>query len=252
MKLIGITVVVFIVCSMGLMTARFYGQSKSYGQYQHPFWSDANDREFLVTPWEQNFILEKRPEWILWIDVQQSKSEQLLARPWIERKTGSPKEFETNPSRPEVSELLSKFPNTRFILNIVDNKPEIHLRTIQLIKSAQAADRVVINSDFPIVLEATKKEEPSYLYGSSLSDFTRFKTFESLFILPATPLKGDFLIGPLKHRDVALFSNAIVSEVHRRHKKVIIGPLEDIQQIGAAEEFNPDGLFVTDPLLLIR
>lgn len=238
---------------MGLLTARFYGQSKVYGQYEHPFWSGQNSTEFLVTPWEQNFIIEKRPEWILWVDVQQSKSDQLLARPWIERKTGSPKDInEATPARPDVAELLSRFPQTRFILNIVDNKNDIHLRTINLIKSTQSMNRVVVTSDYPIVLDAIKKEEASFLYGSSLSDFTRFKTFESLWILPATPMKGDFLIGPLMFRDVPLFSESIISEVHRRFKKVIIGPLDNIQDIGKAQELKPDGLFTTDPLLLIR
>ena len=92
-------------------------------------------------------------------------------------------------------------------------------------------------------------------YGSSQSDRLRMKAFENLApwkagLLPATPFKGDVYFSPLKWRNIEMLTSEIISEMKRRQKHVVIGPINNEEELKRAKSLAPDGYLINDANLL--
>jgi hypothetical protein len=247
--LIKISAVIVALFVGFLLMISAWGNSIRYQEFQSTF--TQTSEALKVTPWEQAYLVENDPTWILWVDVYLADNNLLLAKPWMERnKDNSQLEKIATPSRPLVAELLKKYPERRFILNITDNVMDIEPFVSQLIQESGAEKRIAIQSPYNVVMDVIKKKWPLLLYGSTLPDMTRLLTHESLWILSAAPFKGDILISELRSGKVELVSLAIVKELKRRFKKILVGPLKNKQEIDTALSLGSDGLFVEDPLLL--
>ncbi|MFN7262199.1 MAG: hypothetical protein ACK5RO_10100 [Pseudobdellovibrionaceae bacterium] len=250
MRLLAIIIGSFVVFGMGLLTVRFWGLSQVYSPYQTPFFSEP-ESELLIAPWEQAFFSEKFPKLILWVDVYRGDDKALIVRPWKDRALLlNDLEKSVSPARPLLTELLKTHAQQRFILNMIANEQGIHHQIKMILDETKAKDRVVISSEYPIVMESIKELEPTALFGSSSADIVRFKSFLSLGILPASPFKGDLLITQLTKNKIELINPEIAQEIKRRQKKLILGPLENHEDILKARALIADGLFVSDPLLL--
>jgi hypothetical protein len=253
MRLLALTFGSLIMIGVLILTVRFWGLGKTHMQFESPYFAKAagtNEFEVLI-PWEQSYFLEQNPNWIVWVDVYRGDEDILLAKPWIERnKPNRDLEQKASPTRPALSELLQQFPNSRFVLNVTDNREMIHVQLQNMIEGLKATERILITSDFSVITEATKALLPRALYGSAPQDVIRLKTLESLWILPAATLDADVLISSLQRNKIDLISLEIVKEMKRRNKKTIIGPLSSKEDVLKAKALRADGLFVSDPLLL--
>lgn len=238
-----------LLTAMIIKTIHFWGLGQTYRAFENDFFKGETPYKFV--PWEQAAFLQKDANLILWIDVFRADDQTLIARPWVDRQKKI-KELEkvANQTRPPILSLLKQFPKSRFVLNVVENAENIHQQLIAVIDSEKADKRVLIQSDFPAVLTSIREEKPMLVFGSSARDLVKMKMMESMWILSAAPFKGDALILPLKAKRYETISAELALEMKRRQKKVILGPLENKQQIEAALQFGADGLFVSDPLLL--
>jgi hypothetical protein len=54
----------------------------------------------------------------------------------------------------------------------------------------------------------------------------------------------------LKYMGVDAIDSDIAQEIHRRQKKLFLGPLSSKEEVEQALRLGADGLFVTDPFLL--
>ncbi len=158
--------------------------------------------------------------------------------------------MEASESRPLLKDLLIKFPKTRWIINCDDNVHDIQLGLSKVIEETQMGQNVMIQSNYNTILESTKELLPLAVYGSSIADITRLKTFQAMWLLPAAPFKGDVMMTPLQYLKRNTVNTEIVFEMKRRFKKVILGPLQTLEEVQAAQEMKPDGLFLADPFLL--
>jgi hypothetical protein len=138
------------------------------------------------------------------------------------------------------------------VINCNDNVDSIHLQLMKAIEDAKALDRVMIQSDYNTILISAKQLQPMVVFGSTVADLTRLKTFDSMFLLPAAPFKGDVFFTPLTYRNRSVINKDIVQEMKRRFKKVFIGPLNSHDELETAKQYEPDGLFVADPFLILN
>jgi len=250
MRLLAIILGSFVVVGMALLTVRFWGLSQTYSKYSSPFMAES-EPEMLIAPWEQSYFIENYPKLILWADVYRGEDKALLVRPWQDRHLLlNSLEKSASPARPLLTDLLKSQPHQRFILSVIANEQGIHQQIKMILDETKAKDRVLITSEYPIVMESIKELEPTALFGSSSADIVRLKSFLSLGVLPAAPFKGDVLITQLNKNGISLINPGIVQEVQRRQKKVILGPLENRAEIQEARSLMPNGLFISDPLLL--
>jgi hypothetical protein len=253
MRLLALTLGSLVIIGILILTVRFWGLGRTQMQFESTYFNQAlqADEYEVIIPWEQSYFLEQNPNWILWVDVYRGDEDVLLAKPWIERnKPNRDLEQKPSPTRPALSELLQQHQNSRFVLNITDNKERIHLQLQSLIEKLKAEERILITSDFSVIIDATKTLLPRVLYGSAPQDVVRLKTLESLWVLPAATLDADVLISALQRNKIDLISLEMTKEMKRRNKKTFLGPLTTKEEVLKAKALRAEGLFVSDPLLL--
>lgn len=234
---------------------RFWGQGQTYKAFQTPYFAanSSSSSQELVVPWEQAQLSNNKESWILWADVYRTRDQNLLVKPWADRNRPiKDLEQSPNPTRPLLKDLLLQNPQARFVLNCNANLDGIHRQLVQVIQEAKAVDRVLLQSDYNTVLTSAKELEPMMIFGSTLADLTRIKTFNSMWLLPAAPFKGDVLFVSLKYRGRDTVDHDIVMEMKRRFKKVFIGPLSTKEDIQSALALGADGIFVQDPFLITK
>lgn len=251
MKLISLILGTLLIAFILFMTVRMWGEGQTFKPFDAPFLK--GDGPVVIVGWEQNFLLEKKPDLILWADVYRAKDENILVKPWADRNKGK-KDLEqiATPARPLLKDLLVKFPNTRFVINCNDNVQDIHLQLVKVIEEAKAVDRVLVQSDYNTILISMKELNPMIVFGSTIADLTRLKTFDSMWLLPAAPFKTDVLFAPLKFHNRPTVNREISLEMKRRFKKVFLGPLATKEDVEQAKAFEADGFFVEDPFLILE
>ncbi|MGZ5278821.1 MAG: hypothetical protein ACXWC9_02690 [Pseudobdellovibrionaceae bacterium] len=252
MRLITLIIGTLLMFFMVFMAARMWGENQSFRPFDAPFLKIENS-PVLIVGWEQNFLLEKKSDLILWADVYRAQDENLLVKPWADRnKAKQDLEQTANPARPLLKDLLNQFPNTKFVINCDDNVQDIQKQLVQVINETKSIDRIMLQSNFNTILTTAKIMLPMLVFGSTIADITRLKTFESMWMLPSASFSGDVFFAPLKYRDRNALSRDIVLEMKRRFKKVFIGPLKTPEEVAEARAYEPDGLFVEDPLLVLE
>lgn len=250
MRLLQVTLGTAFVCLMLFISVRLWGEGQTYRPYESAFWHKNEASPFIIIPWEQNYFLEKNPNWILWADVYRGDNQDILVRPWIERDLKI-KDLERTPSpaRPLLVELLKKYPQARWVINCNHNVQDIHLQLAKIFTETGSSEKIILQSDYNTILISTKDKAPLVLYGSTPADLTRLKVFDSLWLLPAAPFKGDLFISAFKYRNIPTLNRDIALELKKRFKKIILGPLSNETEIQQAMELSADGLFIVDPIL---
>ncbi len=251
-----------LIAFIAFMTIKMWAEKQTFTAFRAPFFekfagsSDQTEPGIspeIIVGWEQNFLLEKHPALILWADVYRAEDQSLLVKPWADRnKSKKLMEQIPNPARPLLKDLLLKFPKTRFVVNCNDNVQDIQIQLAKVIDESHASDRVLLSSDYNTILLSTKEINPMIIFGSTVADMTRLKTFASMSLLAAAPFKGDVFFAPLKYHGRPAATAELVQEMKRRLRKVILGPLSNPDEVKAAKELQPDGYFVEDPFLILN
>ena len=255
MKLFKLTFGVLMMSAMLFTSIRMWGVNQSYRPFESAFFQNSQAKDLLeiVIPWEQGFLLEKNPQWILWADTYLGDGENLLVKPWADRNLAK-KDLEKSPTpaRPLLKDLLLKYPQSRFVVNCNENTVDIHHQLMQVIEQAKARDRVLLQSDYNTILDSAKELSPMMVYGSTPADLTRLKAFNSLFLLPTAPFKSDVLFANLTYHQRNTIDRDISQELRHRFKKVFLGPLKSKDELQKALDIGVDGVFLEDPFLAPR
>lgn len=246
MRLLLTTIATFILLAMVILTARFWGLSQWPATFDHPWFA-------FKTPWvvtTLNHIDNSRPNVILWINVLRSTDRKLFAL--RDRIDASQTKFTSDQLMAKGERLdavLARYANRNLVLNILSNEEDIDVQVSELVGKT-GEGRILLQSDFEVILRSVKKLQPLWLFGTSQADRVRFATFESLWLLPAIPFKGDVYIGPFQQKGIPIFNEEIAEELKRRGKKVILGPLESKEQYEQALRLGVDGVFIDQPELI--
>lgn len=254
MRLLVLTFGLLLAILISFSAVRMWADGQVYTPFKTNYFrpEEANNKEKIqIVPWEQNYLLEKKPELVLWVDIYRTTKGEILAKPWKDKNTLK-KDLpqEANPSRPLLLDLLKQFPKARWVINCDDNTQDIQVTLNSVLAEAQMQDLILVQSNYNTILESLKETQPMLVYGSTIADITRLKTFQSMALISASPFKGDVFFAPLTYLDRPAVNEEIVTEMHRRFKKVIIGPLMNAQDLEQAQKLGADGFFLADPFLL--
>lgn len=212
-------------------------------------------------------ILAKKSDAVIWIDVRVSSDKVAFVLPpsrdqefIVDRQ----KMQEANPqtrillggrlseypweqinefykTTPALKEYYEQFPQTRFILNVVDNAMDVHVTVTDAIADMKTDNRTLIQSEANVVIDSIKSLKPAWLYGTSVPDLVRMMTFDSLYVLPAIQFKGDVFISPFTLMKRPAFNDDMIVEMRRRHKRIVLGPLKTAEEYAKAQTYSPDG-----------
>ena len=250
MKLIFISITTLVILFGLLMSARMWGLGQHYAPFEHKFFDGHTETLGfrLKEIGEATPFLEAHPDLVLWLDVRFSGDKKFyVLNPEMDRfflksleerqkanpqtpifKSGKLQDYTVEeiqavlPQALPLVDYLEKYPTQRFIFNIGDNVSEIHSYMARFIDEHKLVDRVLVQSPIDVVLSATKELRPEFLYGTSQSELMRLLAFESMWVLPAAPLKGDVLVSPFTLLDRPAFTDQGLGEFTRRNKKAAL------------------------------
>ncbi|WP_413585994.1 hypothetical protein [Bdellovibrio sp. HCB274] len=268
----SLTMVGFII----LMT-RIWGLGQTFTEYKSPFFDGQTPYVSVKTHTLAKMAeaIDARPDVIIWADVRISKNRVPFILPPsrdVEFLNAKLEEQKANPtaqimqgnklsdypweqinefykSTPALKELYEKFPNTRFILNVVDNVTDVDAIVSEALQGLKSEHRTLAQSDTNLIIYAIKSLQPTWLFGTGRPDLMRLLSFDSLWVLPSTQFKGDVFIAPFKILGRPAFNGNVLAEMRRRHKKIFL-IVENEEEFKRAMDYQADGFISNDILQL--
>jgi len=261
MRVLLISFATIFLLFIALLITRLWGQGQQFADFQHPFF-DGPSSVLILKAQNQNQMDEAiatKPDIAIWLDVETSLDKKII----VFAKEFSPQEMSVeayrgprsmaydlqklknmHPQVKELHEVVSKYPAQRFVLNVLDNVESVHKWLTESTRGLSGEKRFLLQSDYNVVMSSIKELEPFWLYGSSQADLMRFLTFDSMWILPAVPFKGDVFVSPFKLMKRPAFNEKILAEVRRRNKKIVLGPATDKSEYDDASRLKADGIMI--------
>lgn len=275
MRIILISVLSLIALAVLITMTRIWGLSQPHRLYDHAFFSGPAPLVIakVKTLEEAQEALKMKSDVVLWLDVRfsQERVPYILDPSRDAAFLNAKKEAqEKNPqtpifigarlsdypweqineffnTTPALKEFYQQFPQTRFVINMVDNVSDAHLKLVEALEGLKPNDRTLIQSDALILMTSVKDLKPEWVYGTSVPDLMRLLTLDSMYVLPATLFKGDVFIAPFTLKNRPAFNDDILVEMHRRQKRIFLGPIQSETQLRHAQSFNVNG-YITDNL----
>jgi hypothetical protein len=247
-----------------LFMIREWGYRQTNTEFKHPFLEQ-------ITPWkiiqidnqeDARAALKLDPQVIFMLPLRVTEQgqfflqfndqfEDLLHRKlWPQELYRGPKPYFYSleqlqvvfPDLVKVEDFLTEFPDSRIIFNIIDSAQNVHENFIRLIQARPTKNIFLVQSDTDVILKSIKEREPMWVYGTSYPEINRFLSFESIGVASATQLRSDVYISPLRISNRPVFTAALNSELRRRKKKIILGPVSGPAEHLQAQQFDVDGI----------
>lgn len=261
MRVLFISLVAVGVLFIVLTITRLWGLGQQYPEFQHPFFEGPTPLTILKVEKESEIeeALRQKPDFAFWLDVETSNDHKVIVfnRDLDDKEVSleayrGPKPlaypFEQlkaiQPELRELKEIMAKYPQQKFVLNILDNVENVHKELVANLKDFSPEKRVLLQSNYNVIMTSVKELQPFWLFGCSQADIMRFLTFDSMWILPATPFKGDVYIAPFVLLGRPAFHDKTLEEVRRRNKKIILGPALAKKEYDDALRLKADGVVV--------
>lgn len=280
MRILFITAVSFLILGILLLMARIWGLGQSFPVYEHAFFSGPAPIVIVKADTLEKVqeTLKLKPDAVIWADVRissdkvpfilpASRDREFIDMKLAEQKANPTAKIMTGgklseypweqinefyKTTPALKEYYEQFPETRFVLNIIDNVHDVHSTVVSAIDDLKPNPRTLIQSDALIIMTSIKELKPEWVYGTSQPDIMRLLSFDSLWILPSTQFKGDVFIAPFKLMKRPAFNDEIITEMRRRNKRIFLGPIENEAQLAEASRYKAEGLITTNLPELLR
>lgn len=115
---------------------------------------------------------------------------------------------------PTLAEVLARYPSARLIVELKVNEPELARRTIDVIRRADAVDRVALGSFHWRVLHAARSYEPAIATGASREE-TRWALYRSYVRWPSGRTSYRELQVPERSGSTTIVSPRFIAHAHR-------------------------------------
>lgn len=249
MKIIVVSISAVVVLLVSLLTIKFWGRGQVYSEYKHAiFQTQALPVEFIKPNYEH---LEEtiRSDKNIYLDLSITFDQKLvlLRRPW--RSDERPVRLYTYDEIKNDVLLLSDFKEIlkkkKIIFNFIENAPAVHESFMYEMKKMELdkGDNFIVTSAYEAPIKALKEIAPALVYGSTQPEILKILAMRSMYLLEAATLRADVIIHPLKIRKQNFYSEDIMSELQKRYKKIIVGPINN-DELSAARELNPFGIII--------
>jgi len=144
----------------------------------------------------------------------------------------------------QCSEFLSQVTNQHILIRLNLNKINIHTQFLSVFEGFKGSRHIGFISRYPVVGSAIKEIVPSWSYGASEVEQTKIKIFESIGLVHLPDIKSDFWMSSLKDNKNQFLSTAIIQELKRRGKAIVVDELETVSDIELAIGLGADAVIV--------
>ncbi|MFW5771057.1 MAG: glycerophosphodiester phosphodiesterase [Spirochaetota bacterium] len=150
-----------------------------------------------------------------------------------------------------LDQLLTEFPRQHFIMDIMDNNPQLVDRFLDSISRCEAEDRVCAASRYASTMKRIRKKNPNLATTFSLWGVLGFYfLFRSGILAMKQHFKGDVLQIPEYIGPSHLANGGLVRAAHNRGIKVYVWTVNDRQYIRRLLDIEVDGIITDNPALL--
>jgi hypothetical protein len=253
MRLIGVTLATLFVVLISFLTVKYWGKSHVYVEYKHPFYSaptsvnssDTSLAEPLVfiKPKYENVRAEIEGTQNLYLDVSVTLDQILVTPTQKFEKPIRYSNFEEIKDKViSIGQIAPHMKGERkFILNLIENAHAMHEILMVNFRKYRLEDgkSFLIVGEYEAPIKALKEIAPALLYGSTKPEILKLLAMESMGLLEAVNLRADAVIHPLQIRKQNFFTENLIQEITRRHKKIIVGviPITELEQAKALKPF---------------
>lgn len=252
MRLLIATIIALSVSFAFFVMIKIWGNSQPYGEYSHPFFTPiANGTPQgstdplvfkILTP--QNLTEGLKTEKNVYLNIAISSDLKLII---LDKNYEAEKQFNKKVTAKLHSRLFSEIadgtPNSavlvqnykdqlkdkKIIFNMQDNPLQgttVFIDTMKAI-GLDSGNNFLFISAFDPPSRDLKSQQATYIYGTSDPEILRIKALESMYLIEASTFRADVVIHPLTYYKKPFFTEILINELKRRHKKFIIGPLVD-------------------------
>lgn len=228
---------------------KLWGQSQGYPEYKHPMFTAQTTPIEFIKPSYENLITTLKGPQNIYLDVATTLDQKLVIanRAWaLNEKTLRNQNYED--VKKDVI-LLSEYKDhlkvRKIIFNLVENAQaghEIFFHNIKEIGLGKG-ENFIVTSPYEALIKALKEIQPALIFGSTQPEILKILAMNSMYVVEATNIRADVIIHPIYVRKQLFFTDELLKEFARRHKRIIVGPITSAEKEKAVS-YNPYGLII--------
>ena len=251
MRVILVSIGSLIVALICFWIVKLWGQSQIYHDYQHPIYTSSPDSIQFIKPSFKNLESALKNQKFLYLDMAITQDQRIVLpkRSWKvqERPIG----YSFFPDIKNDVLLLDDYKpilkDKIIIFNMIENTQAAHEIFFYNMKQLglERGENFIVTSPFEAPIKALKELAPSFLYGTTKPEILKILAMSSMHLLEAANIRADLIIHPIKIRNQTFLTEEMLSEFSRRHKRVIIGPINESEK-EQAMKFKPYGLIIDE------
>jgi hypothetical protein len=245
MRILIVTIGTLFIFSISLLTVKYWGKGQVYTDYKHPMYDvQSLPLEFYKPSFEQ-LDAALRSDKNLFLDLAVTFDQKLVIpkRKWVS--TEKPlRLFSYEDVKNDVivvTDLKEQLASKKIIFNLSENAQAIHETFIYTMKllGFQKGENFIVTSQYEAPVKALKEAAPALLFGSTEPEILKIVAMQSMFILEAVSIRADIIIHALKIKNHDFFNEEIRAELKKRHKRIIVGPVANSEELAQALKLQP-------------
>lgn len=260
MRLLFSTAIALSVSFVFFIMIKLWGNSQPYTEYHHPFLTPTSAPLVFKVLTPKNLTEGLKTEANVYLNIAMTVEQKLII---IDKDHEKEKQIEKKQTSKfqsrKLEEIADETPNSavllenytkqlkdkKIIFNWQDNPLQGTTAFVNTMKNMglESGNNFIFVSPYDPPAKDLKSQQPTYLYGTTDPEILRIKAMESLFLIEASTYRADVVIHPLTYYHQPFFTETLIKNLEKRHKKFIIGPLAD-NELATALELKPFGVIV--------
>lgn len=248
MRFILSTIIALFVSVVFFLIIKFWGLSQSYIDYNHSFYKNLEIPVTFTFPNEQSFESTLNTQQSIYLPIAITADQKIVIHfhdeaTFIRNKTWA--ELSSDPASKYflLSDYAHILKTKKILFKLTENPmsgPDIILEDFEKF-GLLSGENMIFTGSYEAPLKELKSKKPEWLFGASQPEILKIKAMESLYLIESATYRADFIIHPLTYYKRPFFTEALMTDLKRRFKRVIIGPLEQ-EELNEALKLNPFGV----------
>ncbi len=220
-----------LVCLICFWIVKLWGQSQSYTEYRHPMYSVSTTPIEFIKPSLQNLESDIKANEFLFLDVAITLDQKLVMfrRPWTKNDKSVRYSMYEDIKKDllDLQDFKEELKKKKILFNIVENSQAAHENFFYNMQQLglEKGENFIVTSPYEAPIKALKDLAPSFVYASTQPEILKIVAMGSMHLLGAANIRADIILHPLKIRNQTFFTEDLLIEVARRHKRIIVGPI---------------------------
>ena len=251
MRILLVTIGSLLVSLMCFWIVKFWGRSQVYPEYQHAMYLISPGTVEFAKPSFQNLENDLKNQEFLFLEVVITMDQKLvmLRRRW----TKDDKSVRYSLYDDIKKDLLNLqdykdiLKNKKIIFSLVENSQAAHENFFYNMQQLglEKGENFIVTSPYEAPIKALKELAPSFVYATTQPEILKIVAMGSMHLFEAANIRADIILHPLKIRNQIFYTEDLLTELARRHKRIIVGPITAAEK-DEAVKLNPYGLVIED------